>query len=56
MTLTAITVFDGNGIAVQDHGDSMKGVAMPGHCLAGRKAQATNERRPAMEEDFVGHC
>jgi hypothetical protein len=55
LALTTIAVFDGKGIAVQDHRYTMEGVAMPGHRLARRKTETTDENRPTLEEDFIGH-
>ncbi len=55
MALTPIGVFDGEGIAGQDHSDSMKWVSMPGQCFTGRHPLTTNKDRSTMEENFVAH-
>ena len=55
MALTAIAVFDGEGIAPQDHRHPMKWVAMPVHGFAGCEAHPPDEGCSALEEPFLSH-
>ena len=50
-----IAVFDGQGVAAQDYGDSMERVAVPRGSLAGREPQPSHQIVSAMVELFLGH-
>jgi hypothetical protein len=55
IALAAITVFDGESVAPQDHGYPMKWVTVPVHGLPGREAQPTDEGCSALKEPFLRH-
>jgi len=55
LDFASVAVLNRQGIPAQHHCDSMEGIAMPRHGLAGSEAEAAHHRGSAIKQDFVGH-
>jgi hypothetical protein len=51
----SVAKFDRQGVATENDGYAMPGVAVPRGSLAGRKAQPSNQRRSVVIQDFLEH-
>ena len=53
--LVRIAILDFENVAIEDNGDSLVWIAMPGHCLPGFQGKAADSGGTVAKEFFILH-